>query len=193
MPRSTPPNASLRAAPVHALDAATPRARRSWAWRVAVVLLVLWVLLAGASSWAVGAVVALAGGAIGAWLAPGEPHPWRPWRLFAFNGYFLRASLLGGLDVARRAFRRRMDVAPCFAVHALSLPAGQPRTLMIGLTNLVPGTLSASLDATRDELLVHALDAGVLGSVPELEQQVARLFGLQVASGAPRVLAEALR
>ena len=190
MPRSSPLSASARAAPAPDFDAVTPRARRAWAWRVAVVLFGLWLLLAGAASWPVGAVVAVAGGVIGAWLAPGEPYPWRPWRLVPFAGYFLRASLTGGFDVARRAFRARVDVAPCFAIHALALPAGQPRTLMVGVANLLPGTLGAAVDAERDELLVHALDAAALASLPELEQHVARLFGLQVTSTPPRVVAE---
>lgn len=188
MPRSTPPTASPGVVRTPAPDAITPRARRSWAWRVSAVLLVLWLLLAGASSWPVGAVVALAGGAIGAWLAPGEPHPWRPWRLFAFAGYFLRASMLGGLDVARRALHRRVDVRPCFATYPLALPAGQPRTLMVGVGCLLPGTLSAALDAERAQLLVHALDPDVLDSVPELEAQIARLFGLRITPAVPQPL-----
>jgi multicomponent Na+:H+ antiporter subunit E len=188
MPRSALPAASSRAPPAHARDAVTWRVRRSWAWRVAVVLLLLWVLLAGVASWPVGAAVAVAGGIIGAWLAPGEPHPWRPWRLFGFAAYFVHASMLGGLDVARRALRRRVDVAPCFATYVLALPPGQPRTLMIGMTSLLPGTLSAALDAPSGRLLVHALDPDVLDSVPALERKVAWLFGLQVAPATPRLL-----
>lgn len=187
MRRHTTSNVGFETPRAHAPAAVTPRARRSWAWRVAVALLLLWFVLADASSWPVGAAVALTGGVVGAWLAPGEPHPWRPWRLFAFAGYFVRASLLGGLDVARRAVRSRVDVEPCFATYALALPPGQPRTLMVGLVSLLPGTLSAALDTRRSELLVHALDPTALGSVPELECRVARLFGLRVTPATPHV------
>ena len=191
MPRRTPPTASVETTRMRPQRGIAMRVRVAWAWRVALVLFVLWLLLAGPASWPVGAAVALAGAAIGAWIAPGEPHPWRPVRLFGFALYFLRASLLGGIDVARRAWRVRVDVAPCFATYRLALPAGQPRTMMIGIVSLLPGTLSAALDASRSELLVHALDAGALASVPELERRVAWLFGLQIQPACPQPLAGA--
>jgi len=158
-------------------------ARWAWAWRTSVVLFVLWLLLSGPDAWLVGLGVALAGGLAGAGLAPGEPLPWRPWRLPGFFGYFLKASLLGGLDVARRAFVRRVDVEPCFAYYTLALPHGAPRTLMISLVSLLPGTLSANLDPGTDRLLVHALAPGAFETLAGLEQRIARLFGVQVTSG----------
>lgn len=158
-------------------------ARWAWAWRTSVVLFALWLLLSGPEAWIVGLGVALAGGLAGALLAPGEPFPWRPWRLPGFFGFFLKESLLGGLDVARRAFARRVDVEPCFAHYPLALPPGAPRTLMLSLVSLLPGTLSADLDPETDRLLVHALAPAAFDTLAELEQRIARLFGLQVASG----------
>lgn len=163
-------------------------ARWGWAWRTSVVLFVVWLLLSGFQAWMVGAGVALAGGLAGAALVPGTPSPWQPWRLPGFFAYFVKESLLGGLDVARRAFGWRVDVAPCFAHYPISLPAGPPRTLMLSMVSLLPGTLSADLDADADRLLVHALAPAALGTLPDLEQRIARLFGLQVRSGHPEIV-----
>lgn len=171
------PGAGAEAAP------APSAARWGWAWRTSVVLFALWLLLSGPDAWLVGLGVALAGGLAGAGLAPGEPSPWRPWRLPGFFGFFLKESLLGGLDVARRAFARRVDVEPCFAHYPLALPPGAARTLMVSLVSLLPGTLSADLDPATDRLLVHALAPAAFDTLAELEQRIATLFGLQVASG----------
>lgn len=163
-------------------------ARVAWAWRSSVVLLVVWLLLSGLEAWRVGALVALAGGVAGALLAPGVASPWRPWRLPGFFGYFLKASLLGGLDVAGRVFARRVDVQPCFAHYRISLPPGPPRTLMVSLVSLLPGTLSADLDAGSRRLLVHALAPAALDTLAGLEQRIATLYGLQVPIGLPQPL-----
>lgn len=156
------------------------RARVLWAIQVSVVLFGLWLLLSGAQAWLVGLAGSIGGGIVGAWLAPGDVHPWHPLRLLRFIGYFFKESLLGGLDVARRALAPTVDVAPCFARYRLGLPPGQPRTLMISVVSLLPGTLSVDLDADSGELLVHALSEDALGSVSELEQRVAWLFGLSL-------------
>jgi multicomponent Na+:H+ antiporter subunit E len=159
------------------------RARVAWALRVAGVLLVVWMALTGGGAWLVGIPLALAGGATAAWLAPADHHPWKVSRLPQFFGFFLRESLLGGLDVARRALRPKVDVAPCFVVYPLGLPPGQPRTLMVCLVSLLPGTLSADLDTGRGLLLVHALAPEAVATVPALELRVARLFGLELQAG----------
>lgn len=177
---STKTGGDVAHAPV---PARTARQRLSWAWRTSTVLFVVWLLLSGWQAWAVGAGVAIAGGIAGAALAPGTPSTWRPWRLPGFLGYFLKESLLGGLDVARRAFARRVDVAPCFAHYPVALPSGPPRTLMVSMVSLLPGTLSADLDVDSDRLLVHALSPAALDTLADLEQRIARLFGLQVPIG----------
>lgn len=148
------------------------------AWRT-LVLALLWVGLGGADwrSWLVGApAVALAAWA-GARLAPKQS-----WRLswpgvFRFFLFFLAASLRGGSDVARRAFRPRMQLNPGVVSYAMRLPAGVPRWLFCGVISLLPGT--AVVDIGEQEISVHVLDIEprAQGGLSVLEERVAAVFG----------------
>ncbi len=86
-------------------------------------------------------------------------------------------SLLGGADVAWRAFHPGLPIAPDLIEYPLRLPPGLPRVFMANTVSLLPGTLSASLD--RSVLKVHVLDSrrGVLAELEAVEQSVARMFG----------------
>lgn len=159
------------------------RTRVRWALRVAVVLMGVWLLLSGLQAWWLGLGLAALGGVVGATLAPGDAYPWRPLRLAGFVAWFLHASLLGGVDVARRVFRTRVDVSPCFGHWCTGLPPGQPRTLLASLLSLLPGTLTADIDGDRGVLLVHGLAPSALDSVPVLEARVAGLFGIDAGKG----------
>jgi multicomponent Na+:H+ antiporter subunit E len=158
------------------------RQRRSIAWglQVFLVLAGTWLVLGGPEAWHVGLPAALAGAAAGTWLVPGEPYRWRPLRLLGFFAWFVLASLRGGLDVAWRALRPRMPLAPGFADHPLRLPAGPPRTLMLSVVSLLPGTLSADLDAERNVLCVHYLAPDMAAGLAPLERRIAHLFGLAI-------------
>jgi multicomponent Na+:H+ antiporter subunit E len=159
-----------------------PRAWRKLAWgaEVFVALFLVWLALNGGSAWAPGLAFSALGALIGATLAPGEASLWRPWQVLTFSAYFLRESLRGGLDVARRALHPRLPVQPHFVDHALRLPAGPPRTLMVGLVSLLPGSLSADLDLSRNVLRVHLLAEGAGDGLDELESRIAALFGLEL-------------
>lgn len=88
-------------------------------------------------------------------------------------GWFLVRSVLGGVDVARRAVSRPVDLEPGLVEHRLSLPAGLARVLVADLTSLLPGTLSVELEG--DLLVVHVLDEQqpVARQLVELERRVA--------------------
>lgn len=140
---------------------------------------------------------ALTGGQWGAWwfvlpvllaatLAPlGLPAPAATWRLslagcLHFIPYFLRNSLRGGIDVARRAIAPRLDVQPGLYRHELDVPTETARIFLSHVVSLLPGTLSAELKGTT--LTVHALagsEADVVRDLREVEQVVNRLFGLK--------------
>jgi multicomponent Na+:H+ antiporter subunit E len=165
---------------------AQSRAQRAWhrlAWGVEVfiALFVVWLALNGGSAWAPGLAFSALGALIGATLAPGEASLWRPWQALTFAVYFLRESLRGGLDVARRALHPSLPVQPHLVDHALRLPAGPPRTLMIGLVSLLPGSLCADLDLSRNVLRVHLLAEGGGDGLNELESRIAALFGLELS------------
>ncbi len=160
--------------------------RLLWGAQCSVILAVIWLALTGLGNLLLGALTAIIGGAVGAWVVPGRPHPWRPLRLFRFTRYFLWTSIAGGLDVAWRALQPRMTIHPTWLRYRLSLPPGQPRTLMVSILSLMPGTLSAELQ-DDDILLIHALDGSdeqaTRSSVTSLEQELAWFFSLPEPQG----------
>lgn len=144
-------------------------------------LLLLWFALAGgapAASW-FGIPLSLAGAVIALKLLPERGRVWSLVGLIRFVPWFVRESLLGGADVARRALHPRLPLAPAILAYPTALPEGPARTFLAGLISLLPGTLSAEW---RDgELQVHVLDEGlaVEGRLRLLERLVADLFGLE--------------
>lgn len=165
-------------------DTASTRRARGLAPRVAwgaqafVLLLAIWLVLDGTGAWAAGLIAALVGGSAAAWLAEGAPPFWNPLRLVGFAGFFVLESFRGGLDVARRTLDPRLPITPRFFTHRIRLPAGQPSTLLIAIITLLPGTLSAELEAGERVLVVHALGGGGPDDVDRLEARIAWLFSL---------------
>jgi len=112
----------------------------------------------------------------------GAPE-WQRWRgrgLLRFVPYFLWQSLRGGADVALRAVRRPLPIAPGVVEHRLVLPPGPARTLFVVALSLLPGTFSADLDG--DRLSVHVLDTTgrIADDVRRLEVYVGAVFGVVV-------------
>jgi multicomponent Na+:H+ antiporter subunit E len=167
--------------PAPAASARSPRARLTWGVQVFVLLLVTWCALDGLDSAWIGAGVALAGAAFGAWLAPGEVYRWQPLRLAGFFLWFVAASWRGGVDVARRALAPRMAIDPVMRRHRMRLPAGLPRTLFVGVLSLLPGTLSVALDEAGEVLDVHCLTPAAGEGIAVLEQRLAWLFAVPLA------------
>jgi len=157
-----------------------PRSRMRWGIQLTIILAVVWLALNGLSGWILGLLVCLAGGLAGARAVPAHPYPWRPHRLANFAAYFLRASLAGGIDVAWRAMHPKLPIEPRWIEYPLNLPPGQPRTLMISVVSLLPGTLSADL---RDDrvLVIHALSGPGQPAIEALEKRIQRLFSLDLA------------
>lgn len=96
--------------------------------------------------------------------------------------FFLWQSLRGGVDVALRALKPRLPLAPAMMDYRLRLPPGPAPVMMASLVSLMPGTL-AMISGTR--LKVHVLDArrDYSDELERLEALVARVFG--IALGAP--------
>lgn len=69
--------------------------------------------------------------------------------------HFIYQSLVGGIDVAWRAFAPSMPINPGWIAIRVDLPEGG-RVALGGELSLMPGTLAAGTNG--DILLVHVLD-----------------------------------
>jgi multicomponent Na+:H+ antiporter subunit E len=131
-------------------------------------------------SWLVGGPIVLAAAWVSVTLLPDTR-----WRLsaggaIAFAGFFLRESLRGGWDVARRALSPALPLSPAILCFPLHLPRGSARLLFSGAISLLPGTAVVAI--TDGHICIHVLDAslGVDEELRELEDHVAALFGLRL-------------
>ncbi|MDS4042042.1 MAG: Na+/H+ antiporter subunit E [Candidatus Competibacter sp.] len=70
---------------------------------------------------------------------------------------FGQESIMGGVDVARRALSVRLPLRPGFVVYPVRLPPGPACNAFGALTSVLPGTLPAGVD-DRGALLYHCLD-----------------------------------
>ncbi len=91
------------------------------------------------------------------------------------GGWLLGRSVLGGIDVARRAVRpsgARVD--PYWTTYRTSLPTEGARIALVFLMNLIPGSLSASRDGDLIEVHVIGTDLDVEAALTALESRIAR-------------------
>jgi multicomponent Na+:H+ antiporter subunit E len=103
-----------------------------------------------------------------------------PTGLFVFAAMFLRESLRGGIDVARRTLEPGLRIQPGFRQYRLHINDPAARVLLINCIGLLPGTLAAALDGDHAEL--HLLDTrdNPDAQLLQLERAIARLFNLKV-------------
>ncbi len=155
------------------------RAKDNWLTIISRGLLFLfiwWILTDGASySWWIGVpVVSLALVSSTVLLAP-QQFSW--YEFIKFIPFFLVRSLLGGADVAWRAFHPSLPIIPDLFEFTTRLPRGMPQVFMANTISLLPGTLSATLD--RGVIKVHVLDTqnDFMAELEIVEQRVAALFG----------------
>jgi multicomponent Na+:H+ antiporter subunit E len=129
-------------------------------------------------SWIVGIPVAVLAASGSVAILPPISLVWI--ELFPFVRFFLWRSLLGGLDVARRALEPAMPIAPALVRYRLRLPAGLGQVLMLNTVALMPGTLV--VDVESDSVILHLLDANTewQPGIEAIEEKIARLFGMQL-------------
>ena len=153
----------------------------------AAVFAALWVVLTGgaADTWLVGAASVIAATAASQGLWHRRTGWWSPLALLRFSLYFLRESLRGGVDVARRALHPAMPLQPGLVVLRSRLPSGPAEVFLINTLSLMPGTLGVELRGTV--LTLHALDerAPVVAETRALEELVAAIFRLPLPAGEP--------
>jgi multicomponent Na+:H+ antiporter subunit E len=137
----------------------------------------LWaVLTEGApASWTFGLPVAIGCGIFAARLLPMAPFRLDLRGTIAFVPFFLRRSLVGGVDVARRALAPDPGLEPSVVIYRMRLPADSPaRVVFLNVLSLLPGTLAAGLDG--DAVTVHVLSGRADDNLQALETAVARMF-----------------
>lgn len=143
-------------------------------------LVVFWLALTsnGPSAWFVGALSSAVAAAISLRLLPPKGYEVRLRTVLGQTPGFLWRSLLGGIDVAFRAFHPRLPISPAWLVYPVRLPPGAPRVWLGNVVSLVPGTLAAG--GSGEALYVHCLDsegpAG--GRIAAEEHEIAKSVGL---------------
>lgn len=75
---------------------------------------------------------------------------------FVFILLFIRESISGGIDVARRTLSPKMMIEPGFDRYRLNIVDPCGRLIFINCISLLPGTLAADLDGEYVDL--HVLD-----------------------------------
>lgn len=128
------------------------------AWTRGAGLLGLWIVLIGVGPADLVAGALTVAGAT--WvslraLAP-QAHSLRPLALPALAWRFVRGSVAGGVDVARRALDPRLPLRPGFTDYAVGFPPGLLSDAFATLTSLLPGTVVVGRDEGR--LIYHCLD-----------------------------------
>lgn len=165
-----------------------PRARasgrllRAFAVRSTVLALLWWFIAEGrADAWVVGAPAALAVAAASVRFAPPSGGALRPWPALRLVAWFLVRSLLAGADVALRALRPDLPLAPAFIRVPLRLADPGARVVLADVLSLLPGTLSTAFDG--DALLLHVLDERqpTERQVRVLEERLAAVFAVPLA------------
>jgi len=143
----------------------------------------IWVVLTapGVEGLAPGPVVVPAAVWLSLHLMPAR-HPLAVWRLALHLPRFLMGSVIGGIDVARRAFARNLPLQPGWVELPVDLPDGG-RVALGAELSLMPGTLAAGSHDGR--LLVHLLDseAGFDRAIPREEAEIAAILGTRRAEG----------
>ena len=142
----------------------------------------IWLGLNGAdwSSWIVGGPVVIAAAWISVKLLPAIPWHWSVGGALAFAGFFLRESLRGGWDVARRAISPSLALSPAIVCIQFHLPPGPARLFFCSAISLLPGTAVVAI-ADRQHLRPRAgpFAAPSEEELRELEWRVGALFWLR--------------
>ena len=123
------------------------------------VLLLTWIVIAGASRPALPAGVIAAG--VAAWVSVlvqrPRKQPVSPAPLLRLGGRLLVQSVVAGWDIARRAFDPALPLNPGLIRFPSRLAPGPAQAAYSTIVSMVPGTLPLG-PAPDGSLLVHCLD-----------------------------------
>jgi multicomponent Na+:H+ antiporter subunit E len=128
-------------------------------------------------AWLLGVPVVLAAAWVSLALRPPAPGPLRLVASLRAFGWFLRRSLVAGADVAGRALRPRLALAPGYFAFRTRLRHPAARVLLADSLSLLPGTLCARLEGDAIELHVLDREGDVEADVRAMEARIAAAFG----------------
>ena len=149
--------------------------------RAAILACLWWIIAQGqTSAWLIGLPAVAAAAMASVYLGRTRSRRISLTGLSGFIALFLRESVRGGFDVARRTLAPQLRINPGFANYRLRLTDPLARVLLINCISLLPGTLAARLEGDSVEL--HLLDAAEdpAPDLHRLEQAIARLFGFSL-------------
>lgn len=106
-----------------------------------------------------------------------RPHRRRLWEVPSLIVWYLAQMFRGGVDVARRALRRHVDVDPHVLVLDVDLPEGMVRRVAMGMFNLMPGAMVRRDLGEQAEIHELAPDLDARGSWTELSRRLGRIAG----------------
>lgn len=142
----------------------------------------IWAVLTNGdpSSWMFGIPFVTLAALVASAMSPIRRLSIRPIGLARFAGYFLRNSVVGGVDVAFRALHPRMPLRPGIIVCNLRLPTPTTRAVLANTVSLLPGTLSAGL--VDEVVALHVLDTEqpVLAEIRRIEDLIAGSLGISL-------------
>jgi multicomponent Na+:H+ antiporter subunit E len=144
--------------------------------RIALFGVLWWVVTDGSAyNWWFGLMLVLAASASSLALMP--PLRLRAKALVPFLTYFIHHSVLGGVDVARRALHPDLPIDPGFIETPLRVKSDMARFAVATTMSLLPGTVSVEM--RESTLRLHVLDRSlpVVEALADLERRVAALAG----------------
>jgi multicomponent Na+:H+ antiporter subunit E len=143
----------------------------------------LWLVLSGVDPADLPAAAVAVGAATWASLRllPPAPGRLRPAALGRLVGRFLQQSVVGGVDVAWRAFHPRLPLRPGLVVYPVRLAPGPAHNTFSTLAGLVPGATPVG-PAEGGGLLIHCLDVDqfAISQLATDEALVARALGVSL-------------
>lgn len=146
--------------------------------RIVLFAFIWWILTAGKSdSWIVGVPTVIISVFVSMALKNQFRNHWRVLGIMEFIVFFAKASVRGGIDVARRVFHPRLPLNPDLVDYRLTIANQSARILLTNIISLLPGTLSVELQ--DKQIKVHVLDANqdVKSELHAVESAVGSLFG----------------
>lgn len=98
--------------------------------------------------------------------------------LLALAWYFIRNSVVAGVDVAARVFHPHMRLSPGFAEVDCSFPEGPRRDLHLAMGSLLPGSLPVA-ETESGRITFHCLDTGqpMAAQMARQEEMLNRALG----------------